>query len=148
MRSRSTFRPIILTGLLGLAIYGVLKPDATNRASVSATDIYVVDGDTLRFDDEPIRLTGFNTPETRRAECDSERDAGFAAKERLQELLSNAVEIYLEVRLNSSGVPVRDKYRRQIARLILDGTDVADILIPEGHAESYDGGARRNWCGS
>ncbi len=52
-----------------------------------------------------------------------------------------------EVRLNNSGAPVRDKYRRQIARLILDGTDVADILIPEGHAEPYDGGARRDWCG-
>lgn len=147
MRSRSTFRPIILTGLLALAIYGVLKPGTTNMASISATEIYVVDGDTLRYNDEPIRLAGFNTPETRRAECDDERDAGIAAKDRLQALLSNAVEIDLEVRLNNSGAPVQDKYRRQIARLILDGTDVADILIPEGHAEPYDGGVRRNWCG-
>jgi endonuclease YncB( thermonuclease family) len=131
-----------------LAIYGVLNPGAINTASVSAADIYVVDSDTLRYNNEPIRLAGFNTPETRSAECDSERCAGFAAKERLQELLSNAVEVDLEVRLNSSGVPVRDKHRRQITRLVLDGTDVADILIPEGHAEPYDGGARRNWCGS
>ncbi len=147
MRSRSTFRPIVLTGLLALAIYGVLKPGTTNTASISATEIYVVDGDTLRYNDEPIRLAGFNTPETRRAECDDERDAGIAAKDRLQALLSNAVEIDLEVRLNNSGAPVQDKYRRQIARLILDGTDVADILIPEGHAEPYDGGTRRDWCG-
>jgi len=146
MRSRSVFTPIILTGLLVFSIYTVLKPVGTNTAAVSVADIYVVDGDTLRYDNEPIRLAGFNTPETRNAECDSERDAGIAAKHRLQELLSAAVEIDLEIRLNNSGVPVRDKYRRQIARLVLDGTDVADVLVLEGHAEPYDGGTRRNWC--
>ena len=146
MRSRSIFTPIILTGVLVFSIYTILKPIETN--TVSVTDIYVVDGDTLRYRNEPIRLAGFNTPETRGAECDDERDAGIAAKGRLQDLLTNADEIALEVRLNNSGAPVQDKYRRQIARLILDGTDVADILIPEGHAEPYDGGVRRNWCGS
>lgn len=147
MRSRSIFTPIILTGLLVFSIYTVLKPVGSNTAAVSVTDIYVVDGDTLHYDNEPIRLAGFNTPETRNAECDSERSAGIAAKQRLQELLSAAVEIDLEIRRNNSGVPVRDKYRRQIAQLVLEETDVADVLISEGHAEPYSGGTRPSWYG-
>ena len=93
-----------------------------------------------------IRLAGFNTPETRNAGCDHERVAGLTAKHRLQELLTNANNVKLVLRLNSAGAPVREKYRRQIALLLIDGTDVADILISEGHAEPYDVGVRRNWC--
>jgi hypothetical protein len=49
MRSRGKLTPIILTGLLALTIYGVLKPGAINTASISVTDVYVVDRATLRY---------------------------------------------------------------------------------------------------
>ena len=41
-----------------------------------------------------------------------------------------------------------DKYGRVLARLEVDGEDVATLLIAEGHARPYDGRSRRaGWCG-
>lgn len=138
--------PIALTILLCLGIYGLLKPVRVNDSAVAATDIYVVDGDTLRHDDELIRLDGFNTPEIQFAECDYERQAGRAAKERLRELIDQAANVQLDIKLKRDGDPVRDKYRRLIAVLILDNQNISEIMVSEGYAEIYDGGTRRNWC--
>ena len=51
--------------------------------------LYVVDGDTVHCDGEKIRLLDFDTPETRRAKCESERVAGYEAKARLSALLKS-----------------------------------------------------------
>jgi endonuclease YncB( thermonuclease family) len=48
---------------------------------------------------------------------------------------------FVEVRIEG-----RDKYGRDLIRLILDGADAADILISQGHARPYGGGAREGWC--
>ncbi len=138
--------PIALTVALCFCIYGVLKSELTNINVVASTDIYVVDGDTVRHDGELIRLEGFNTPETRFSECESEREAGYVAKERLRELIDQAANVQLVIRLKRDGDPVRDKYRRLIANLVLDDQNIAEIMVSEGHAEIYSGGTRRNWC--
>jgi len=45
-------------------------------APISSDDIRVIDGDTIRvFHKAPaVRLVGFNAPETRRAQCEAERE--------------------------------------------------------------------------
>jgi endonuclease YncB( thermonuclease family) len=65
---------------------------------------------------------------------------GDAATDRLRDLLaraSSAELIYL---------PRRDQYGRDLARLMVDGRDVADTMVSEGLARRYTGGQRRPWC--
>jgi len=40
----------------------------------------------------------------------------------------------------------RDKYFRILANMIIDGISLADSLINNGLARSYDGGKRDGWC--
>lgn len=127
------------------ALYYLLAPPPPEN-TIPASDIYVVDGDTIRVDGESYRLAGFNTPETRTAECASERVVGYEAKERLRQLLDAAEAIRLDIHLKRNGAPTQDKYRRRVGDLFVDGQSVAEVMISEGHAERYENGARRDWC--
>lgn len=40
-----------------------------------------------------------------------------------------------------------DRYGRTLARVYLDGRDLADLLIEAGLGRPYDGGRRASWCG-
>ena len=112
----------------------------STAVSVNPNRLAVVDGDTVRLAGETIRLVGFDTPETYRADCETERARGDAATERLRELLARASSAQLAY------LPRRDQYGRDQARLMLDGQDVANIMIGEGLARRYSGGQRRSWC--
>ncbi|WP_187430166.1 hypothetical protein ROLI_046360 (plasmid) [Roseobacter fucihabitans] len=139
--------PVALLVLLGLWLY---DPDTFTQAtarvqtstveSVNPSRMTVIDGDTVRLASETIRLVGFDTPETYRAQCAAERARGDAATQRLRELLVQASSARLAY------LPRRDQYGRDLARLMLDGRDVADIMIAEGLARLYSGGQRRSWC--
>jgi endonuclease YncB( thermonuclease family) len=144
---RGALLPAILLILLGLWLYDpntLTQP--TTRIEQPAVDrvipshLTVVDGDTVRLAGQAIRLTGFDTPETYRAECASERRLGDAATERLRELLAGASSAQLAY------LSRRDQYGRDLARLMLDGRDVADIMVGEGFARRYTGGQRQPWC--
>ena len=50
---------------------------------------------------------------------------------------SNRLEVELD------GV---DRYGRRLARLTIDGQDVAQRMIRDGHARRYAGGLRGSWC--
>ena len=144
---RGALLPASLLVLLGLWLY---DPDTLTQATerlqtatvenVSPNRLTVVDGDTVLLAGETIRLIGFDTPETYRAQCDAERAQGDAATERLRELLARASSARLAYQ------PRRDRYGRELARLMLDGRDVADIMVGEGLASRYSGGQRRSWC--
>ena len=144
---RGALLPVSLLVLLGLWLF---DPDTLMQASapvqassvesVSPSRLTVVDGDTVRLAGEIIRLVGFDTPETYRAQCEAERARGDAATERLRELLARASSARLAY------LPRGDQYGRDLARLMLDGRDVADIMIGEGLARRYSGGQRRSWC--
>lgn len=103
-------------------------------------DIYVVDGDTIKHDGETYRLLGYDTPETYRAKCDSEKRLGDLATHRLRELVQTHGSA--EITRYSD----RDRYGRLLVRLYIGGKDVGPILINQGLARYYDGGKRRGWC--
>lgn len=144
---RGALLPATLFVLLGLWLY---DPDTLTQAfapqetsteeSISPNRLTVVDGDTVRLAGQTVRLVGFDTPETYRAQCDAERARGNAATERLRELIDQAAAARLAY------LPRRDQYGRDLARLMLDGQDVADLMVGEGLARRYSGGQRRSWC--
>jgi len=109
--------------------------------TVTAADVRVVDGDTIAAHGENWRLSGYDTPETLFARCARERILGHAATLRLRALIDGAGHIEIVAR---SG---RDRYRRRLGVLLLDGADVADTMIEEGLARRYRGGRRQGWCG-
>ena len=144
---RGALLPATLLVLLGLWLYDPnTLTQATARVGQPSVDrvipsrLTVDDGDTVTLRGQSIRLVGFDTPETYRAQCASERSLGDAATDRLRDLLaraSSAELIYL---------PRRDQYGRDLARLVVDGRDVADTMVSEGLARRYTGGQRRPWC--
>ncbi len=144
---RGAFLPATLLIFLGLWLYDPnMLTQTTSRAEQSAMDsvipsqLTVVDGDTVRLAGQAIRLIGFDTPETYRAECASERRLGDAATDRLRDLLARATSAQLAY------LPRRDQYGRELARLMVNGRDVADIMVGEGLARRYTGGHRQSWC--
>lgn len=138
LRKSSGFRGDIL-GAVFLAVMAL--PSAGSSETVSASQIYVVDGDTIDISGERVRLVGFDTPETYRSRCNYEKRLGDLATARVRELVGGVARIELVL------LPGRDRYDRLLGRLIVNGTDVGDTLMAEGLARRYDGGRRQGWCG-
>jgi len=101
----------------------------------------VVDGDTIRFEGEKIRIADIDTPEVFSPKCAPEAALGRQATLRMQELL-NQGEVTL-VRFGSRDV---DRYGRKLRVVKRDGRSLGEILVAEGLARRWDG-ARRSWCG-
>lgn len=144
--SRGVLVPGALLVLVGLwlvdpdMLKSVWLHQPTTVETVRPSQLSVVDGDTVKLDGETIRLTGFDAPETFRAQCDAELAQGKAATARLGELISQASVAELAY------LPRHDKYGRELAGLTLDGRKVADTMVREGFARRYSGGQRRPWC--
>lgn len=107
--------------------------------------VTVVDGDTVRIvptgdtDGFTLRMLGLDTPELH-SKCEGEKAKALAAKARLIELTKNGVRIVSDLS--------KDLYGRYIVRIFdKQGRDLAEVLIAEGHARTYDGKtARKGWC--
>ena len=99
----------------------------------------VVDGDTIWLKGEKIRLMGYDTPETTTAFCggDREKQLGYKATERLQELLTNN-----NFTVQRDG---KDKYGRTLAVIQVGNINVGNILVNEGLARYWPDG-EEFWC--
>lgn len=107
---------------------------------VASLLITPIDGDTIRVAGETVRLLGFDAPEIFHARCEAEARLGLLAKRRLEYLIEHNVDIKLVY------TGRRGKYGRLLARLLINGNDVSEILIKEGYARRYSGGHRDSWC--
>jgi len=114
--------------------------------TVDGRSAVIVDGDTVKFGSETVRILNIDAPESFRSRCEAELIAGLKAKERLAQLVRvSRVEIVRDG---------HDRYRRTLARLVLPGgRDVGTVLIREGLALPWKDGAEakaarlRVWCG-
>ena len=98
-----------------------------------------------------MRILNIDAPETRGAVCEAESIAGLAAREALRRLLKGQpVEV---TRCEPDTGRCEDRYRRTLASLSTEASDVGAALIASGHALPWAAGpaakARRqqHWCG-
>ena len=124
---------------------------------INRDNVRVIDGDTIRvFNRKPnVRLVGFNAPETRRAQCPSERAVGDQATRRVRDLVRDKP---LDFALVACACPPGTEgmrycnHGRLCGTLKADGRDVGAILIVEGLAVPFVCGATRcpktpkPWC--
>ncbi len=99
----------------------------------------VIDGDTIRYQGEKIRLADIDAPETYYARCDSELALGNRAKDRLLQLVNAGP---FDVVFYSRD---RDVYGRKLRLLERHGVSFGGVLVSEGLARLWDG-ARHPWC--
>lgn len=102
---------------------------------------YVTDGDTFRLTSgERIRIAGIDAPETHadQAQCRAEIVQGEASAARLRALIEGRT-----VGLTRVG----RSYNRTVARVSLDGRDLAAQLVSIGAARWWPRGkAKPDWC--
>ena len=108
--------------------------------TIPSRSIYMIDGDTADIDGRRYRLVGYDTPETYRAECDFERAWGNQATERARQLIQWAGTVELIV------LPGEDRYGRGLARIMINGHDLGQVLMSENLTRPYDGGRGAGWC--
>jgi endonuclease YncB( thermonuclease family) len=125
-----------------------------NASSLDPSQVEVLDGDTIRIAGETFRLVGFDTPETYRARCPSERELGNRATFRLRQLVAGGG---LDLERVTCSCPTgtegtrRCNYGRSCGTLTARGRDVGAVLIGEGLARAYVCGrtscpSRESWC--
>jgi endonuclease YncB( thermonuclease family) len=116
-----------------------LKPKPGAPQALSAAQVLVIDGDTIRLEGQQgdVRLLGFHPPQTVRARCDIERERGYTVMRRLRALVDSA---NLELQSapcacppNTEGTDACNPAGR-CGILRANGWDVAERLIAEGLA--------------
>jgi endonuclease YncB( thermonuclease family) len=122
---------------------------AAGLSTAFASNVNIVDGDTLSINGARIRIVEIDTPETFRSRCEKELVLGLKAKERLRSLVDSGT-----VTFEATGT---DRYRRTLARVfVTHGTEkinVGKTLMEEGFALPYRRGGEaklkrlRTWCG-
>ena len=110
--------------------------------------VKIVDGDTVDIDldlgfgvwlrDERVRIMGIDTPESRTSDK-IEKVFGLAAKDRLNSLLGG--EAILLSQVTKGGENMKGKFGRILGNFkTIDGKNVVETLMSEGHAVAYNGG--------
>jgi micrococcal nuclease len=98
----------------------------------------VIDGDTIIYQGQTIRIIGLDAPEIH-PRCPAEALLAAQARARLAQLLADGFTVQRHG---------HDRYGRVLAVVrTARGLDVANVLISEGLARRYDGrGPREPWC--
>lgn len=99
----------------------------------------VVDGDTLYYRGQKIRIADIDTPETHEPRC--------AHKARL----GNSATLKLHKLVNAGGFSLqtidrdKDRFGRKLRILSRNGESIGGMLVAEGLARWY-GNGRKSWC--
>jgi len=100
----------------------------------------VIDGDTIIYDGQEVRIVGLDAPEISVAGCAQEKLLGYQAKIRLLGFLNSGSPL-----VRKSGASDEDRYGRKLREVLIDGRSVSDKLISEGLASPWEG-HRHDWC--
>lgn len=138
--------PILLLMALSGGAYLLMEGGpVTSVYTVSATSgaFQVVDGDTVRFNGERLRLLVIDAPEISSPRCPAEYQAGVAARNELSDFMFGRL-----VTVHYSGR--RDVFGRPLVKLSVEGKDAGRHLLSQSLAVRYAWGktvSRIYWCG-
>lgn len=138
-----TIRPD-LVGLNRLSPAPQVSEQDPSQFEAAAGTLKVVDGDTVRFRGRRLRLLNIDAPEVRDYRCPAELDAGRRAKEALEQLIAGKA---ITIRFSGD----HDQYGRDLVDLIVEGQDIAQVLIDRKLALPFGRGknsAGAHWCGA
>lgn len=99
----------------------------------------VVDGDTIWYEGNKIRIADIDTPETHPPGCALEAQLGTAATNKLQTLLNAGAFSVQSIDRDT------DRYGRQLRILTRGGESIGGMLVDDGLARWYEG-SRQPWC--
>ncbi|WP_320202129.1 thermonuclease family protein (plasmid) [Agrobacterium sp. rho-13.3] len=99
----------------------------------------VVDGDTIWFRSEKIRIADIDAPEIFSPHCRDERSIGEASRDRLLELLNGGSFTLV------AGWRDTDRFGRKLRTVTRHGRSLGEMLVEEGLARRWNA-PRRNWC--
>ena len=102
-------------------------------------DNCVVDGDTFWLAGEKVRIANIDTAEIENYHCASELALGLLVRDRLLVLLNAGPVELLPYERD------RDRYRRLLRIVKVNGRDVGTELVREDLARQWDG-RRHPWC--
>ena len=121
--------------LLMLAQCTVSDTEAEDKALITGTVTYVIDGDTFMFmedgatEEVKVRMIGVDAPESVHRDLSKNTEAGKLASDfRLEELEGRTVDLELDVQ-------TEDKYGRLLAYVWLEEVLFNKTLLDEGYAE-------------
>lgn len=121
------------------AVASIGKPFGLCHAGYQAN--CVIDGDTIDYIGQRIRMVDYDAPEIGEPKCVHEEQLGHRAKRRLLELLNSG-----PVAVTPHGNRDIDKYGRKLRLVTVNGLSVGNYLIGEGLAVPW-AGRRHYWCG-
>jgi micrococcal nuclease len=144
-RARRRGLLILAAALIGglLSLFWRMQAHAE---TVDGSRFTIIDGDTVDYRGERIRILNIDAPESFRSRCEAELKLALRTKERLAGLLRVGV-----VDIQRHG---QDRYRRTLAKLVTTNGDVGNILVREGLALPWQDGAEakearlQRWCGA
>lgn len=99
----------------------------------------VVDGDTIWFRSEKIRIADIDAPEIFSPRCHDERSIGEASRDRLLELVNGGSFTLVADRRDT------DRFGRKLRMVTRQGNSLGEMLVQEGLARRWNG-PRRDWC--
>ena len=136
---RNIFQTALVILLLALSNSAHAQTTKIEKCGSAKRVTCVVDGDTIWFKGEKIRMMGYDTPEPTTNICGGQREIDLATKasDRLVELLNTN-----QFTIARDG---KDKYGRTLAIVRIGDRDVGDILVEENLARSWPDGAEF-WC--
>jgi endonuclease YncB( thermonuclease family) len=139
------FFAVLATGIAVTNVPATSLPAVSlPSSSTPSVSLRVIDGDTVevRTTGEVIRLPNIDTPETGgRAQCAAERSAGDAATRAATQFIASANSITI------NRTDRQDRYGRTIGFVLIDGRDLGEAMIADGHARPWRG-RREPWCAS
>jgi endonuclease YncB( thermonuclease family) len=115
--------------------------------AISASQVEVVNSDTVFANGRPYRLYRVDAPQTD-ATCDLERLRAEHLAAVVTDLVSSAKSVEVRPGFDPRGRQgwPNDHRGTRLARIAVDGQDLGDILIARGLAYRWDNHNKRNWC--
>ena len=121
-------RHIIYTLTFFLGIFTAL----TAASDTLSGRVSVIDGDTFEMAGKRIRLHGIDAPESGQ-QCKDANSKSY----RCGQMAAKQMSSYVSGKIVNCEILDKDRYSRFIARCLVSGTDVNELLVREGWALAY-----------